>query len=213
MLRSFDPSWLGLIINRPSRRKRLQDLSRVLVPLTWGRALFYWKLHSPIAFSHDCSPPHHRRCECCASLTFLMLIIIAGAASLRIQAARHYCLQTVFCFWGSAASVCGSVNTNHVRSMHPPRSLCATSTLESFMNFQLPVATSTNSCDSLSLRRGRMLSRSSCRSHQSWELRQLPFPGAIFSLVSKQCVKPCSAETVASVSLRMTEAISSPGKV
>lgn len=35
MLRSFDPSWLGLIISWPPRRKRLQDLSRVLVPLTW----------------------------------------------------------------------------------------------------------------------------------------------------------------------------------
>lgn len=35
MLTSFGPSWPGLVINWHPRRKRLQDLSRALIFLTW----------------------------------------------------------------------------------------------------------------------------------------------------------------------------------
>lgn len=62
MLRSFDPSWLGLIINRPSRRKRLQDLSRALVPLTWdleGRTVLLKTALSNSIFPRLLSPTSH----------------------------------------------------------------------------------------------------------------------------------------------------------
>lgn len=101
-----------------------------------------------------------------------------------------------FAFWEAQCNPVTLHTQTTAQSVHPPLSPCATSAFESFMNFQLPITTSPNSCDSLSWRWGRMPAPSSCHSYQSRELRHLPSPGVIFPLVSKQCVKPCRSSSL-----------------
>lgn len=159
------------------------------------------------------------RCQHRASLTFPLLIATPGAASLQTGIARLRYPPTGFCLLGSVAGICRSVNANRRPGRaSPPIQPCATSASQSFCElsassryFHYTPATA-SACGGGGRRRLHFAVRIGGESYGTFRSREAGGV-VIFSLVSKQCVKPCSAEAGASVSLRMTEAVPSPGEV
>lgn len=217
MLTSFAPSWPGLVINWQPRRKRFQGVSRALICLTWDLEMRTVlpktgasnSILSPplsptsqalrmLSIAHVSSAHHYPRCCQLANLDRETLL----AAKCILPFGKR-----------SVAHIRDSVNKNH-GTVHasPSFALCHLCLIEFYE-----------------------LSASNRHFHQL--LRQprlavgadavafiLPFttvvratapsvPGSDFLLSFKTMCETLLCRTVASVSLRMTEAISSPGEV
>lgn len=114
-LTSFDPSWPRLVINWQPRRKRLQDLRRALIFLTWDLGMRTVFLKTEVS-NGTLSPPLFHTSQA------LRMPCIAHVSS-----AHHYpgCCQlansdcetllsaSCFCLLGSVAYICDSLNTNY----------------------------------------------------------------------------------------------------